>query len=154
MPGLVAGFCMIELDRETGQFEIKEYLGVADCGTVLHPEGLQTQIFGGSMMGFGLATTERIVYDHQLGLPANVQFDQAKPKTYLDMPKKFQLGGRRSARPRQPCRREGHRRTHHGSCRGGVDQRHLRRARRHLLPPHAGGPRHDRQRACRSAAIL
>ena len=32
------------------------------------------------MMGFGLATTERIVYDHQLGLPANVQFDQAKPQ--------------------------------------------------------------------------
>jgi xanthine dehydrogenase molybdenum-binding subunit len=89
VPGLVAGFCMIELDRETGQFEIMEYLGVADCGTVLHPEGLQTQMLGGSMMGFGLATTERIVYDHQLGLPANVQFDQAKPKTYLDMPKKF-----------------------------------------------------------------
>ncbi|MGB6537637.1 MAG: xanthine dehydrogenase family protein molybdopterin-binding subunit [Xanthobacteraceae bacterium] len=88
-PALVAGFCMIELDTETGTYEILEYLGVADCGTVLHPDGLRTQIFGGSMMGFGLATTERIVYDHHLGLPANVQFDQAKPKTYLDMPKKF-----------------------------------------------------------------
>jgi len=88
-PALVAGFCMVELDRETGQFEIKEYLGVADCGTVVHPEGLQSQMFGGAMMGFGLATTERIVYDHQLGLPANVQFDQAKPKTYLDMPQVF-----------------------------------------------------------------
>jgi CO/xanthine dehydrogenase Mo-binding subunit len=89
VPALVAGFCMIELDTETGAFEIKEYLGVADCGTVLHPDGLRAQIFGGSMMGFGLATTERIVYDHQLGLPANVQFDQSKPKTYLDMPTNF-----------------------------------------------------------------
>ena len=89
VPALVAGFCMIELDTETGTFEIKEYLGVADCGTVLHPDGLQSQMLGGSMMGFGLATTERIVYDHQLGLPANVQYDQAKPQTYLDMPKNF-----------------------------------------------------------------
>ena len=89
VPALVAGFCMIELDTETGSFEIKEYLGVADCGTVLHPDGLQSQMLGGSMMGFGLATTEHIVYDHELGLPANVQFDQAKPQTYLDMPKNF-----------------------------------------------------------------
>ena len=57
VPALVAGFCMIELDSETGAFEIKEYLGVADCGTVLHPDGLQSQMYGGSMMGFGLATT-------------------------------------------------------------------------------------------------
>lgn len=89
VPALCAGFCMIELDTETGEFEIKEYLGVADCGTVLHPEGLQAQMHGGAMMGFGLAVTERIVYDHQLGLPANVQFDQSKPPTYLDMPKDF-----------------------------------------------------------------
>ncbi len=89
VPALCAGFCMIELDTETGEFEIKDYLGVADCGTVLHPEGLQSQMHGGAMMGFGLATTERIVYDHALGLPANVQFDQAKPQTYLDMPKNF-----------------------------------------------------------------
>jgi CO/xanthine dehydrogenase Mo-binding subunit len=89
VPALCAGFCMIELDTETGAFEIKEYLGVADCGTVLHPEGLQSQMHGGAIMGFGLATTERIVYDHALGLPANVQFDQAKPPTYLDMPKNF-----------------------------------------------------------------
>jgi CO/xanthine dehydrogenase Mo-binding subunit len=89
VPALCAGFCMVELDTETGALEIKEYLGVADCGTVLHPEGLQSQMFGGSMMGFGLATTERIVYDHALGLPANVQFDQSKPPTYLDMPKSF-----------------------------------------------------------------
>jgi CO/xanthine dehydrogenase Mo-binding subunit len=89
VPALCAGFCVVELDTETGAIEIKEYLGVADCGTVLHPEGLQSQMHGGAIMGFGLATTERIVYDHALGLPANVQFDQAKPLTYLDMPRSF-----------------------------------------------------------------
>ena len=89
VPALCAGFCMVELDTETGAFEIKEYLGVADCGTIVHPAGLQSQMFGGATMGFGLATSERIVYDHALGLPANVQFDQSKPPTHLDMPKSF-----------------------------------------------------------------
>ena len=39
VPALATGFIEIELDVETGQFEIIDYLGVADCGTVLHPPG-------------------------------------------------------------------------------------------------------------------
>lgn len=89
VPGLCAGFCHVEIDAETGEVAIKEYLGVADCGTVLHPAGLQSQMHGGAIMGFGLAVFERIVYDHALGLPANVQLDQAKPPTFLDTPEKF-----------------------------------------------------------------
>ena len=37
--GLAAGFIQIELDLETGKYEILDYVGVADCGTVLHPQG-------------------------------------------------------------------------------------------------------------------
>jgi CO/xanthine dehydrogenase Mo-binding subunit len=37
-------------------------------------------------MGIGLATKERMVYDPQNGLPANVSFNNAKPPTYLDVP--------------------------------------------------------------------
>ena len=85
-PALAAGYVLIELDTETGAVEIKEYVGIADCGTVIHPQSLATQVFGGATMGFGLATTERIVYDPALGIPANVQLDQAKPPTYLDVP--------------------------------------------------------------------
>ena len=33
----LAGFAEIELDLETGRYEILDYLAVADCGTVLHP---------------------------------------------------------------------------------------------------------------------
>jgi xanthine dehydrogenase molybdenum-binding subunit len=85
-PALAAGFIMIELDVETGQHEILEYLGVADCGTVIHPMGLETQVKGGATMGFGIATTERYVYDPQIGLPAHAGLLSAKPKTYLDVP--------------------------------------------------------------------
>ena len=69
---------MIELDVETGEHKILEYLGVADCGTVIHPMGLDTQVKGGATMGFGIATTERYVFDPQVGLPAHVGFVQRK----------------------------------------------------------------------------
>jgi CO/xanthine dehydrogenase Mo-binding subunit len=81
-----AGFMMIELDVETGDFDILDYHAVVDCGTVVHPMGLQTQIKGGAAMGIGMATLERLVYDPQNGLPANVGLYQAKPASYLDMP--------------------------------------------------------------------
>ena len=80
-----AAFVQIELDLETGKYRILDYLGVADCGTVIHPAGLSTQIKSGAIQGFGLAGLERIVYDPQNGLPASVGFYQAKPPTYGDI---------------------------------------------------------------------
>ncbi len=82
----VVGFARIELDVETGRFDILDYLAVADCGTVIHPQGLATQIKGGGVMGFGLAALERHIYDPQTGLPGNIGFYQAKPPSYLDVP--------------------------------------------------------------------
>jgi xanthine dehydrogenase molybdenum-binding subunit len=86
VPALAAGFIEIELDKETGKVEILDYVGVADCGTVLHPQGLDHQIKSGAVMGFGLAASERHIYDPQNGLPGNVGLLQAKPPSYLDVP--------------------------------------------------------------------
>ena len=91
-PALVAGFMEIELDVETGKFEIIDYVGVVDCGTVIHPQSLATQIKGGAVMGIGLAALERIIYDPQNGLPANIGLYQAKPPSYLDVPSNMQWG--------------------------------------------------------------
>jgi len=85
VPALAAGFIQIELDLETGKYEIMEYLGVADCGTVLHPQGLAGQIKSAAFMGFGMAGFERHAYDPQNGLPANVSFHQSKIPTILDV---------------------------------------------------------------------
>jgi len=79
-------FIEIELDLETGRFRIVDCLNVGDCGTVIHPMGLETQIKGGTVQGFGLAVLEHIVFDPQNGLPGNVGLYQAKPPTYLDVP--------------------------------------------------------------------
>ncbi len=86
VPALAAAFIEIELDPETGRVEVVDYLGVAEVGQVLHPQGLDAQVRGGAVMGFGLAATERYVYDPAYGRPNALGFYQAKPPTYLDVP--------------------------------------------------------------------
>ncbi len=101
-PALAAGFVMIELDTETGRWDILEYLGVADCGTVIHPQGLGAQVVGGAVMGIGMASTERYVLDPQLGIPANVGFLSQKPVSYLDVPSEMQWDAVDKADPSAP----------------------------------------------------
>ena len=107
MPALAAGFIEIELDVETGQVEILDYVGVADCGVVLHPQSLATQVRGGAVMGFGMALTERHVYDPRWGLPAAIGLYQAKPPTYLDIPGETAWSAVEIADPENPVGAKG-----------------------------------------------
>jgi CO/xanthine dehydrogenase Mo-binding subunit len=90
VPAIAVGFIEIELDKETGKIDIVDYLGVADCGTVLHPMGLSAQIRSGAVMGFGMGMSERHIYDPQNGLPGNISLLHAKPASYLDVPSHMQ----------------------------------------------------------------
>ncbi|MBN1237904.1 MAG: xanthine dehydrogenase family protein molybdopterin-binding subunit, partial [Gammaproteobacteria bacterium] len=107
VPALAAGFMQIELDVETGKFEILDYVGAADCGTVIHPKGLHTQIKSGAVMGIGLAAYERHVYDPQNGLPGNVGLLQAKPPSYLDVPSEMRTLAVDIADPQNPIGAKG-----------------------------------------------
>jgi len=101
-PGLAVTFMEIELDLETGKYEILEHVAVAECGTVVHPQGLDGQMCGGAVWGIGLAGYERHVYDPQNGLPANVGFYQCKPPSYLDTPLNIQTAAVDQADPYSP----------------------------------------------------
>ena len=107
VPALAAGFIEIELDVETGKYEILDYLGVADCGTVIHPMGLATQIKSGAVMGIGLAAHERHIYDPQNGLPGAVGLLGAKPPSYLDVPAHMQTLAVAIADPQNPIGAKG-----------------------------------------------
>ena len=102
IPGLACAFVEIELDLETGKYDILDYVGVADCGTVLHPQGLAQQIKGGAVWGMGMAGLERHVYDPQNGLPANVGFHACRIPTYLDVPSVIQSGAVDLPDPQNP----------------------------------------------------
>ncbi len=101
------GMMMIELDTETGKFEIKDYVATADCGTVVFPMGLHHQIRGGSVMGIGYATLEHAVYDPQNGLAANVDLYQCKPPSYLDVPSEMDVAGVDKPDPDSPLGMKG-----------------------------------------------
>jgi xanthine dehydrogenase molybdenum-binding subunit len=107
VPALAAGFVEIELDLETGRYTIVDYVGVADCGTVLHPMGLETQIKSGAVMGFGLAASERHIFDPQNGLPGTVGLLDAKPPSYLDVPPTMMTAAVDIADPQNPVGAKG-----------------------------------------------
>ena len=109
--GLIAGTAVgvmeIELDTETGKYEILDYIGIIDCGTVLHPQSLATQVKGAAVQGIGMASTERHIYDPQNGLPANIGFLGCKPPSYLDVPIVMQWGAVELADPQNPVGAKG-----------------------------------------------
>jgi CO/xanthine dehydrogenase Mo-binding subunit len=85
----VAGFAEVEVDVETGAFQIVDFVAVADVGTVLHPRNLQGQTYGGLMLGIGHAIGQHWVYDQHFGVPVAKRFYQTKPPSILDAPAKF-----------------------------------------------------------------
>jgi carbon-monoxide dehydrogenase large subunit len=54
---------ILEVDPETMMVDIKKYVVVEDCGTILNPMILEGQIHGGVAMGIGNAFYEKLVYD-------------------------------------------------------------------------------------------
>jgi CO/xanthine dehydrogenase Mo-binding subunit len=102
IPGLAVAFCEIELDLETGKYDVLDYVGIAECGTVIHPKGLAQQMKGGAVWGMGMAKSERHVYDPQNGLPANVGYHQCGVPTYLDVPSVTRSDAVNIADPQNP----------------------------------------------------
>ncbi len=82
----VAGFAEVEVDVETGQYRVVDYLAVADVGTVIHPRALGGQVLGRSMLGIGHALAQKWVYDQQYGVALAKRFYQNRPPSILDAP--------------------------------------------------------------------
>jgi CO/xanthine dehydrogenase Mo-binding subunit len=82
----VVGFVVIELDVETGVVDIKDYLAATDCGIVLHPRSLAAQMHGGAVQGFGMARSQKWVFDPRWGAGFAHRFYTARPPGILDVP--------------------------------------------------------------------
>jgi len=91
-PGFTVTCIEIELDKETGKYEILDLINVAESGTIMHPKGMDNQLVGGAVWGIGLSGYERHLYDPQNGMPASTGYWQSKVPTYLDTPVKIQTG--------------------------------------------------------------
>ncbi len=76
---------VVEVDPETYAVEIKRYLVVHDCGTVINPLILQGQIQGGVAQGIGNCFFEELVFDDQAQLLSASFMDYLLP-TATDVP--------------------------------------------------------------------
>jgi aerobic carbon-monoxide dehydrogenase large subunit len=71
--------CIVEIDRDTGQVQIKRYLAVDDVGNVLNPMIVDGMVHGGIAQGVGQALCEGAVYDDGQ-LVTGSMMDYALPK--------------------------------------------------------------------------
>ena len=85
----VASFAEVEVDVETGEYKILDYLCIADCGTVVNPRGLEGQLHGGAIQGIGYTRSQKWVYDSEYGVALAKRFHYNRPPTILDIPEKM-----------------------------------------------------------------
>ena len=82
----VAGFAEVEVDKETGKYDLIDYVAIADVGTVIHPRALGGQVLGRSTLGMGHALNQKTVYDQHYGVALARRMYQNRPPTILDVP--------------------------------------------------------------------
>ena len=132
---------VVEVDRETGAYEIVDYAAVDDCGTRIHPQIVEGQVMGALAHGIGAATHETFTYDEDGNLLTPNFYDYHVPAR--DGRAAAEDGRDRVAVAVHAARHEGH-----GRGRRRRDPRDLRRA-----PGRAqAGRRADRLRLLQPAA--
>ncbi len=72
--------CVVEVEPETGNVEIKKYVAVDDCGKVINPLLVDGQVQGGIAQGLGQALYEGVVYDETGQLLTGSLMDYAVPR--------------------------------------------------------------------------
>ena len=88
----VVGFAEVEVDVETGAIRMVDYVGSADCGTVVHPRLLGSQIHSAGIQGFGIALSQKWVFDRRWGLSVAKRFYNNRPPGILDVPHERPMG--------------------------------------------------------------
>jgi carbon-monoxide dehydrogenase large subunit len=78
--------CVVEIDPQTGNVEIKKYVAVDDCGKVINPLLVDGQVQGGIVQGLGQALYEQVVYDDHGQLLTGSLMDYALPRA-ADLPR-------------------------------------------------------------------
>src|SRR5256886_156362 len=76
---------IVEIDPETGYYEIVDYAAVDDCGVRIHPQIVEGQVMGATAQALGAAVHEAFEYDEEGNLLTPNFYDYHVPHA-LDMP--------------------------------------------------------------------
>jgi CO/xanthine dehydrogenase Mo-binding subunit len=77
--------CLVEVDPETGHYELVDYAAVDDCGTRINPQIVEGQVHGATAQAIGAAVWETFAYDEDGNLLTSNFYDYHVPHV-LDMP--------------------------------------------------------------------
>ena len=82
-PPFMVGMAQIDLDPQTGEVQVVDYVAAVDCGTVVNTNLARVQTEGGIVQGIGMALYEDVQYTEQ-GRMVNDSFLQYKIPTRLE----------------------------------------------------------------------
>jgi CO/xanthine dehydrogenase Mo-binding subunit len=75
----------VEVDTATGEVNVLRVVASHDCGRVVNPMLVDSQVAGGITQGLGLALSEERVLDARRGLVLNANLEEYKVQTVADL---------------------------------------------------------------------
>ena len=81
-----AHFVEVEVDIETGEMKLLDWLATQDSGTVVNPQILKNQMIGGAICGAGFAIYESLAFEAETGRIMNANLLDYKLLRCADFP--------------------------------------------------------------------
>jgi CO/xanthine dehydrogenase Mo-binding subunit len=85
-PAFAAQLARVEVDPETGELTLHEFVVVQDAGRAINPLGVEGQMQGGAAQSLGFALTEGLLFDEK-GRLTNPSLLDYRKLTAADLPK-------------------------------------------------------------------
>ena len=76
----------VEVDTETGEVAVLRIVTAHDCGRIVNPTLVDSQVVGGVIQGLGFALSEERIVDERLGLVLNANLEEYHVPTVADVP--------------------------------------------------------------------
>jgi xanthine dehydrogenase YagR molybdenum-binding subunit len=76
----------VEVDTATGDVTVLRVAAAHDCGRIINPMLVESQVIGAVTQGLGFALTEERVVDHRIGHILNANLEEYKIPTVMDVP--------------------------------------------------------------------
>jgi xanthine dehydrogenase YagR molybdenum-binding subunit len=76
----------VEVDTRTGEITVLRVVTSHDCGRIVNPTLVDSQVIGGIIQGVGFALTEERVVDDRLGVVLNANLEEYHLPTVADVP--------------------------------------------------------------------
>jgi xanthine dehydrogenase YagR molybdenum-binding subunit len=81
-----AQFCEVRVNEDSGEARVSRWVGSFDCGSVVNPKTVKSQLRGGIIMGIGMALSEEALVDPRTGRIMNPSLAEYHVPVNLDVP--------------------------------------------------------------------